>query len=1759
MRSLFILLLFVGLALSNLHNNDKHAWKVGEEYQYLVRSRTLTGLKTLSDQYAGILMKAILKIQCNSPDTLRAQLLKPQYAQIHKKLPDGWDSHISDQMLEHKHLPLSGEPFVIKFKHGVIRDLIVNKNVPTWEVNIIKSIISQFQADTQGENLKGSKNTQIPEDDNPFASFRVMEDSVSGKCEVLYDIVPLTEAIIQHHPHVLPKPELRKNGEHMYVTKTRNYDKCEQRMDYHFGISGNTKWESDIRNNENIMKKSSTSNMVISGKLKDFVIQTSVTTTKIIMKPRLVDEQESIVISKMNVTLVSINKALNPIPAPNNPESVGNLVYTYNDPFSKTVHRRPGRPSVSPNSMSNELNSASESNENLEMMREKYGKNDRMNYVSDEDKTFWQVKPTLDEAPKNPMLPLFIANNGKAVVMSDKVNSEKMVTTLVQKIANEMENPNIMPDEETLEKFTIVSRLISSMSLEQINKAEENLRSVWNEVGSDETNKMIKENAKVVFRDAVANAGTGPALMTIKRWIEKKQLEECEAGDVLATIPKTARTPTAEYVDAFFSLASDPEVQKQTCLNSSAILSFAELVHHAQVSNNSIYNHYPVNVFGRLSSRKNDAVLRKYIPFLAEQLKKAIKDEDSPRIQVYIIALGLTAHPKILSVLEPYLEGKERVSTYQRFLMVMSLKKLAEIEPTLTRSVLYKIYINTWDVHQIRCAAVNLIMKTNPPLYMLTRIAQFTNFDYNGQVNSVVKSAIKSATKLNFPEWKELSRNARKVLHLLNTESDKYYYSKTYFTEMESNDQLSYRMMLNYIGSDGIIPLSTYVALQPSYNGFLSPISELDMSISSINSLLEMNWHKHGKAKTEESIAEKTAKMLNIESDDVEQVEGNVFFTTPYINRYFSFDNHTIERILRDLQSPKDNRHVNMNKLLSYDITLSFPTETGLPFVYSLHVPIIRKLSFISKPDMNSKFDIRLLMANKHQGRVGFITPFDHQSFVSGIDVNMQVFLPCKLDFHLTNEKSRLDVALQPFKQNSRTRVGHFSVVPYTSQYEVMSFHPLLLEKNTHKIQENEITHIKMPQDSNSVFSVEIETENLVNKFQKWIRNENKWSNMMTASTLALGTYEKFDLYVKPNLQENEAVKFTATLDTKEIRSNNIDTTDESWKSGNEVLKTMHQALDSPARRKEFLQEISKGINSGKAYVIDAGLEIPGVWNNKHACTLCLASSNDENKFRSLFYWYTNIPSQNITHQVCVNGQIRSSPTTPFDYKKILDSHPMKEFSVNIKFGRTCSDDSLVTMKGQIKQSEDYKMYIQESAIVKRCDENMRNSVKDCQKAAEMATNLNEMDMKIIKHDSKRESDTELKQTFHRMTKMLTDLDVQVISELREHQDNTNDKDNDVNIHIKLSPDMTSAEAIISKSGHVLTLSDIDISDKDIDDEDVNEIEKDILPTASCTIRNNEIMTFDDKIYPLKLGKCAHVLFTTFPRNDPSEHNRKMNIRENMEVFVTVEETERNKKELQMLLGNNEILFKSSDTEVSAWINGQRVKCSQKESYRHIKNDETHYEIFELPGSAIKLISDKYDIELVYDKDHVQMTVPHKYQQSIRGLCGDFDGQSENDFVTPKNCLLQNPEEFAATYILKERCEGPALKNAKKAESSNCIEKVIRFSDVVSDREAGRPYVNWKQWGYHKKENKKQCNTYHTRVVTRDDKICFTTRPVPTCSSGCKSVISKEKNYQLYCLPKNEASLGMKRRIEQGANPDLSQRTPSDNETINVPIECVPA
>jgi len=63
-------------------------------------------------------------------------------------------------------------------------------------------------------------------------------------------------------------------------------------------------------------------------------------------------------------------------------------------------------------------------------------------------------------------------------------------------------------------------------------------------------------------------------------------------------------------------------------------MSFTEFMNRAQVNNHSAYNYYPVHSFGRLAPSDNEIVTKQVIPYLAKELKQAVKDEDSQKIQV---------------------------------------------------------------------------------------------------------------------------------------------------------------------------------------------------------------------------------------------------------------------------------------------------------------------------------------------------------------------------------------------------------------------------------------------------------------------------------------------------------------------------------------------------------------------------------------------------------------------------------------------------------------------------------------------------------------------------------------------------------------------------------------------------------------------------------------------------------------------------------------------------------------------------------------------------------------------------------------------------------------------------------------------------------------------------------------------------------------------------------------------------------------------
>ena len=181
----------------------------------------------------------------------------------------------------------------------------------------------------------------------------------------------------------------------------------------------------------------------------------------------------------------------------------------------------------------------------------KKNQNQNQNNYEDEsidmDQEFYQPKPTLKDAPQNPLLNYFIGNKGQSIQSRKGFNAQTEVQKLAEEIAQDLENVSQMPVKYTLRKFNVLAKVIRTMNAEQIKETTRALEQ--NQNGNDQ---QTSEKSRKVYRDALLSAGTGPAINELMQWIEEGKLKGEEAAEVIAAFPKTIGAPTEEMQQRFF-------------------------------------------------------------------------------------------------------------------------------------------------------------------------------------------------------------------------------------------------------------------------------------------------------------------------------------------------------------------------------------------------------------------------------------------------------------------------------------------------------------------------------------------------------------------------------------------------------------------------------------------------------------------------------------------------------------------------------------------------------------------------------------------------------------------------------------------------------------------------------------------------------------------------------------------------------------------------------------------------------------------------------------------------------------------------------------------------------------------------------------------------------------------------------------------------------------------------------------------------------
>jgi len=468
-------------------------------------------------------------------------------------------------------------------------------------------------------------------------------------------------------------------------------------------------------------------------------------------------------------------------------------------------------------------------------------------------------------------------------------------------------------------------------------------------------------------------------------------------------------------------------------------------------------------------------------------------------------------------------------------------------------------------------------------------------------------------------------------------------------------------------------------------------------SIQDLRDLLEdilmYNEQQHYQPRDEETFnTEKIHKMLNIEHQLKEQLEGNILLQWASAQRFMTFDNHTLESMQKQLtqlfNELKTGKSFNYQKMYhQYSMMIAFPTSSGLPFIYSLHKPTyvwangkvqLQVLDQERIPRVQAKSEIEMGFTTRRQAKISFVTPFDHTRYIAGHDRNLQVVLPVKANLDIDFQAGHFKVEFKPLNENKDYKIVHVSAWPYIARHDILDFEPVSEHKNT------QIIHLRQPhqirqqfgESTGTVFRFEGKTERRFLDFKTLYEKmqQHNWVSAFLYPTADETTQNNlYDLIYDGKRSSSKSVVFTASYDYLGRQHQ-----EHEQKSGNMAIPSS-VSIDSQTRRQEYLKRVKSGIKESTSTVVDMGVQFQGPKTVQFIATIAVASSPVDEQ-SNLFTYFRKVVNDE-KYEICLNASARM-PYAPIEYEQAIKNEPKAQMEAQLNFGERCQSGSQIVLGG---------------------------------------------------------------------------------------------------------------------------------------------------------------------------------------------------------------------------------------------------------------------------------------------------------------------------------------------------------------------------------------------------------------------------------------------------------------------------------------------
>lgn len=471
----------------------------------------------------------------------------------------------------------------------------------------------------------------------------------------------------------------------------------------------------------------------------------------------------------------------------------------------------------------------------------------------------------------------------------------------------------------------------------------------------------------------------------------------------------------------------------------------------------------------------------------------------------------------------------------------------------------------------------------------------------------------------------------------------------------------------------------------------------------------------------------------------------------------------------RMVDEMKQGKSYEKTKLLNHEITISFPTETGLPFYSTYKTPTVMSVRGEAKVRADSESqssvpksvtasgETRVVLGMKVQERFGFVVPFENQEYIVGLDKNLQVHLPIRSEVEFDKNKKEIRIRLQPRKDAQEVKVLQYRTQPFTSKHDITSLEPVSSDKNTNTIHQEKARKSSLElNDQNQKQRVQFNWERRTNdpKQENESNDKRRQNAMESAQKMARSIasmfspesteteYEKYSVKVNP--QNDMSMEIRVSTDSLKAESNQSGESDDG--SPNAKAPHLERGLGERERKQKLMKEASKKINAAEANAVDISVQLGTETEPVVSITAAMAKSNVDEKSRVLVYAATNMKNDK-DHHLSAAVESKTPNTLSMDFEETLKANTPREFDAEIHFGKRTEDndensENKIKIQGKAKQTENRKNEIRQSRDAQECSkEKSRTGNKmspACERANQRAASVNIGEMTITLENESR-------------------------------------------------------------------------------------------------------------------------------------------------------------------------------------------------------------------------------------------------------------------------------------------------------------------------------------------------------------------------------------------------------------------------------------